>query len=184
MLGQMGNYDMKTRTIAAAALAALTVALPAKAVTLAWTLSGVTFDDGGTAIGTFTTDSTNGHLMTYSIDTIAGSTFGAFHYDPTTSLIFANNFFGSNSFTVSNTAFTRQINFAFVNPLTSGGVDPFATGWYRPSYECNNCVSMRVVTGGVATTATVPEPASWALLVAGFGLVGVIARRRTVRVAA
>jgi len=173
----MGNYDMKTRIIVAAALAALTVALPAKAVTLAWTLSGVTFDDGGTAIGTFTTDSTTGHLMTYSIDTTAGSTLGAFHYDPTTSFKYFNN---SSSFLVVNTAITRFINFAFVNPLTSGGVDPFVVG----SYECNNCGLVRRVTGGVASTATVPEPASWALLVAGFGLVGVIARRRTVRVAA
>lgn len=167
---------MKTRIIVAAALAALTVALPAKAVTLAWTLSGVTFDDGGTAIGTFTTNSTNGHLMTYSIDTTAGSTLGAFHYDPTTSFIYYSV---STSFLVVNTATTRYINFGFVNPLTSGGVDPFVG-----RYECDNCGLIRTVTGGVASTATVPEPASWTLLVAGFGLVGVIARRRTVRVAA
>jgi PEP-CTERM motif len=32
--------------------------------------------------------------------------------------------------------------------------------------------SMRAVTGGV------PEPASWAMLIAGFGLVGAVARRR------
>ncbi|WP_255602578.1 FxDxF family PEP-CTERM protein [Polymorphobacter megasporae] len=33
-------------------------------------------------------------------------------------------------------------------------------------------------------TAAVPEPASWALMLAGFGMVGFAARRRTVTVAA
>jgi hypothetical protein len=36
----------------------------------------------------------------------------------------------------------------------------------------------------IATTGAVPEPASWALLVVGFGLVGVAARRRKAAVAA
>ncbi len=38
-------------------------------------------------------------------------------------------------------------------------------------------------TGVNFTFTTVPEPASWALMVAGFGLVGVAARRRTARTA-
>jgi hypothetical protein len=36
---------------------------------------------------------------------------------------------------------------------------------------------------GVSLTA-VPEPASWALMLAGFGLVGLAARRRTTTLAA
>jgi len=37
---------------------------------------------------------------------------------------------------------------------------------------------------GVSLTEAVPEPASWALLVAGFGCVGIAARRRRITVAA
>jgi hypothetical protein len=33
-------------------------------------------------------------------------------------------------------------------------------------------------------TFAVPEPANWAMLIAGFGLVGVVARRRRIAVAA
>ena len=36
----------------------------------------------------------------------------------------------------------------------------------------------------IADVSVVPEPASWALLIAGFGMVGYAARRRTARVAA
>ena len=53
----------------------------------------------------------------------------------------------------------RSINFA-VNAGTGDSIDPLVDN-----------VSI--------TGATVPEPAKWALLVAGFGLVGVAARRRT-----
>lgn len=40
------------------------------------------------------------------------------------------------------------------------------------------------LTGGGATVGGVPEPASWALLMAGFGIVGAAARRRRIAVAA
>ena len=36
----------------------------------------------------------------------------------------------------------------------------------------------------IAISGAVPEPASWAMLIAGFGLVGVAARRRKIAVAA
>lgn len=175
---------MKIGLIAAAALATLTVAMPAKAVTLVWTLSGVTFDDGGTAFGTFSTDSTTGGLITYSIDTTAGSTLGAFHYDATSSIFLGNNIVTSNSFLVANSSVTRYITFAFADPLTTGGINLFKIGGPPNSYECNNCDPLRAVTAGFATTSIVPEPASWALFVVGFGLVGVTARRRTASIAA
>jgi hypothetical protein len=36
----------------------------------------------------------------------------------------------------------------------------------------------------MVTTAGIPEPASWAMLIAGFGLVGAASRRRNMTVAA
>jgi hypothetical protein len=171
---------MRAKFFVAALLAASASAIPAKAATtLAWTLSGVTFDDGGTATGTFTTDSTNGNLLSYDLSTTAGTTLGAFHYDATTSKKYGDNNFGSNSFLVQTLNFHRYINLAFNNPLTGGGFDAITIG--QNSFECNNCTPDRYVTAGYATsvTASVPEPLSWALMVVGFGLVGVAARRRT-----
>jgi hypothetical protein len=171
---------MKFAIILAASLATLASAIPANAATtLAWTLSGVTFDDGGTATGTFTTNATNGRLLSYNLFTTAGSSLGAFHYDATTSVKYANNRVGNNSFLVRNIQTGRYINLSFVNPLTSGGVDAIDIG--PNSYECNNCTPVRYVATGFATTSVttpVPEPLSWALMVVGFGLVGVAARRR------
>jgi hypothetical protein len=172
---------MRAKFFVAALLAASASAIPAKATTtLAWTLSGVTFDDGGTATGTFTTDSTNGNLVSYDLFTTAGLSLGAFHYDATTSEKNGDNFFTPNSFLISDTNGARYIDLAFVNPLTSGGVDALVIG--QNSFELINFGAIRNVTAGFATTsvtASVPEPLSWALMVVGFGLVGVAARRRT-----
>jgi hypothetical protein len=172
---------MRAKFFVAALLAASASAIPAKATTtLAWTLSNVTFADGATATGTFTTDSTNGNLVSYNLFTTAGSSLGAFHYDANTSKKYGDNNFGPNSFLVQTLDFHRYINLEFNNPLTGGGFDAI-TITNESSFECNNCNPNRYVTAGYATsvTASVPEPLSWALMVVGFGLVGVAARRRT-----
>jgi hypothetical protein len=54
------------------------MALPANAVTLNWTLSGVKFDDGGAASGTFSTDSTTGNVLGFNIVTTAGALIPGF----------------------------------------------------------------------------------------------------------
>jgi hypothetical protein len=38
------------------------------------------------------------------------------------------------------------------------------------SWECDDCAPVRNITGGFAST--VPEPASWALMLIGFGALG------------
>jgi hypothetical protein len=57
---------------------------PVQASVINRTLEGVTFDDDGTASGTFSTDSSTGRLVSYGITTTAGSTplGGGMEYDP------------------------------------------------------------------------------------------------------
>lgn len=50
--------------------------------------------------------------------------------------------------------------------------------------ELNGFVSTRFNSGYINSIADIPEPASWAMMVAGFGLVGAVSRRRRTPVAA
>lgn len=85
---------------------------------------------------------------------------------------------------VSNNDCNTYINLAFVNPLVNEGVDAVKLGGLPYSYESDNCGRLRILIVGSATAEPVPEPASWALMIVGFGLVGVVTRRRSVAVAA
>ena len=71
---------MKKLVIGSVALA-ISVALsaPVQASIIDWTLEGVTFDDGGTASGTFSTNSSTGDIVSYDITTTAGSNSSGRH---------------------------------------------------------------------------------------------------------
>ena len=168
---------MKKLVIGSVALA-ISVALsaPVQASIIDWTLEGVTFDDGGTASGTFSTDSSTGDIVSYDITTTAGSTLlvGTV-YDPSTAGA-GNNEIGPNSFLLQT--FVRPyINLTLLNPLTSPGIDPIVIGTYQTSdsaksYECDNCFPIRLVATGEATSFPVPEPSTWATMLVGFAALG------------
>lgn len=177
---------MKFMNLIGAAVALACVAgAPAHAVTLNWTLHNVAFNDGGTASGTFSTDSANGQVTAFNIGTTAGTIRGAAAYNPATSTVFGYNIFSANSFTiVTKNTFNPYLNLSFAHTLASGGVNTLNVGGPGAgSWECSNCDALRSVISGSAST--VPEPASWALMLVGFGGLGMAlrAQRRTVRVA-
>jgi len=172
---------MKSVVLFAAALASFATAIPANAVTLRWTLHDVTFDDGGSATGRFTINSKSGRVTGFDMTTTAGSAFGGLHYTSAGDGVLYD-IAGPNSFAFVAGS-SGYINLVFVDPVKTVGVDALAFGDYT-SYECNNCSLLRQVTGGFATVVAVPEPATWGLLVVGFGLVGIAARRRDSAVAA
>jgi len=168
------------RLLATAALAGTLLAGPALAGPLTWTLSNVTFDDGGTASGSFTYDADTNTLNNWAITTTGGSTLGGATYDSVSNpygftLSNADFFFGANG------SLNPYLRLGTTSGLTNaGGTVALLTGF--SSYECTNCGAYRLVTGGSVTTGSVPEPAAWAMMVAGFGLVGFAARRQKARV--
>jgi hypothetical protein len=185
---------MKLKTAILGSISALTLiaaAASANAGTTFWSLSGVTFDDGATATGTFAYDTVTG-LVTAAHITTTGGVLTGYTYDSTDSDV-GNNFFQINSFyAVEIPDLTRDIELAFAAPLSAGGVDNLLVGNTSDlsapgSYECNDCIIVRQIVSGKAVESRdhvitdgpgVPEPATWAMMITGFGLAGAALRRR------
>lgn len=167
----------------------LSLPVPAFASTIVWTLVGVTFQNGGTASGTFSTDSATGEVTSFNIKTSAGSVFQAATYDSNNSDIYAafDNGFSANSFAIAadDLAFLPIVNFAFLNPLTSTGENPLQVSFDLPpaevAFECsdNTCAVVRYVITGSATgfVEAIPEPSTWAMLILGFVGLGFMSYR-------
>lgn len=172
---------LNTSTILSRAILSIAVltASAAGATPLTWTLQGVTYEDGATASGAFVIESTTGDILSWDITTTPGLLEG-FHYDLSSSSLFARDFFGApNSYTiVRDTPFAEPyINLTFASALTAPGTVNFVTSQnLNGSWECINCDLIRYVTAGGVTTNPVPEPAPVALL--GIALAALLARRK------
>jgi hypothetical protein len=154
------------RLLSAAALALALSAVEARADHI-FTLSGVTFDDGGTASGTFTTNDTLNSLVNYDITT-AGGTLTGFDYTPATTTSLSS----LPAILVLETGSLDHLIQLTFSGLTVAGA-PITIGQFD-SFEQDPTGAHRQVIGGSVIGLAVPEPSSFALAasaaLAGLGL--------------
>lgn len=126
----------------------------------------------------FRTSTTNFYTLSQDVATVIGT-----RYDLTYSVL------NQGAANVTNSIFDVT-----TGPVTTSAVNTGPFGWttFTQSFIANSTTSTIRFAGSHATTgfsnflyldnaslvAIVPEPASWALLIAGFSLVGAAARRR------
>lgn len=179
---------------AMASAAGMMITTPASAAPVLWTLQNISFTDGGSLTGSFVHDSdlaATDAVLSLSVTASGGdeSIFAPLTYTKSNSLARMANFVGSPTlFVQSNTDFfegrARQLRLSFVSPLTNLfqtiNVDDLASF----AAECYNCGPRRrfmpggSIVGSAVPLAPVPEPATWSLMIMGFGLTGALLRRR------
>ena len=172
---------MFNRMFGGAAAAALLALAGSAQADISWHVTG-TFNDGSTLVGDFTLNQYGFLLNNYSLTT------DALTYTS------ANSYFSNDSFFVDfQPGYVQDLHLDFLKDLTSAASspDPLIIGLGGPSYECFGSYScylgdpanggdFRWLVDGSATTGggAVPEPATWALVILGFGLTGATLRRR------
>lgn len=153
------------------ALLAIT-AMPARASVIDWTLQDVVFTDGGTASGTFSTDSATGDVLSFDVTTTSGTELAGTVYDDTVAQVY-NDFWGPNSFDLTDESAHVYLELGFADPLTAPETDLLvpSTG----SYECNSCYPYRLVVSGEAVAgepAQLPEPTTLGVFFVGLSGLG------------
>ena len=155
---------------------------------ITWDLSGVTFDDGGTATGSFVYDALTNKYSAINVTTTLGSTLSGTTYTSLSSLGSSSDtglLFGVSSGDVTNTSVLFLL---FDAALTnSGGIvqlslippDDNSVEGLCTNSDCSG-FTMRSVTGGelVSEAVKTPEPATISLLGMGFIALLISAARR------
>jgi hypothetical protein len=159
---------------------------------ITWNLTGVTFDDGGTASGSFNYNAVTNTFSSIDITTTVGSAFGGATYTTLSGAFPGSSTSTSLFLGASSGSFTGLPLFLllFDAPLINSGgtvTDPLTTGLdfgggegTCDNADCSSSTEARFITGGAATSTVVaPEPSALSLLGVGLAalLAGAVIRR-------
>jgi hypothetical protein len=176
------------KTLGVAALLSGLALWPAAASANTEWLVNATFDDSTSLSGTFVVDA-YGYVVSANLQTETNGVFTAFDYTTTDSYVATG--VSIPYYIDFQPGYQSDLHVVFADALTVGTADNSIV--IDPaSYECQGSFSCYDLGGGntrfieSGSAVAVPEPAAWALLLAGFaGLGGALrARRRTVATAA
>ena len=164
---------MRTSALIATGLLAL-LATPASAATFLFSFAG----SGQAGSGTLTTDDITFASRGYTAQTITGVT-GTYNGSAITGLM--PGLFGANNlYYVTGPSFLDGSGLGF--RTTAGNQVNLFYQDSAPSYRVNTLNPFTSAFVTAASTPAVPEPATWAMMIAGFGAVGVALRRRAAAV--
>jgi hypothetical protein len=171
----LGHREKMKNIIKLLTIAGLTFAFATCAsADVTWFLQDVTFSDGATATGFFTTDPAFDALDNWSVN-VSGSSIGA-NYDYLTT--------NSNFFDISPTfvalGSSPFVQFILVIPQSAmtnaGGTINLLTG--DSGLDCNNGPCGTLLTGSITSTSPTPEPRFGAILLVSLAGLGFLARRK------
>ncbi len=192
MAAYLGGAMNKNWIVAGLATAMLW-ASSAPAALITWTVTGGKFDDGGTFSGTFVYDDDNGWMDTWDITSSSKAPFGVnyatYGLGSTAFTNIADPLKVTGGFSVSDFdpgVFAWASDLSFTNLFLNlpGTVSLTGAETYNDCPHWTDCkiVTRRIVAGIASTEGVVagpvPEPASWAMMVGGFALVGGAMRSR------
>lgn len=140
----------------------------------------MTFEGGSTATGTFQIDDTTGQLLDWNIFATSNGTLQNIHFTPAFTAGSAQT---TSEFSVLAVPISTGVKFHFLNPLTVPGENPlvltgFDSGSYFYGAPGGFFESYAAIAGSAVGVAAVPEPESYAMLVAGLLLIGALKARR------
>jgi hypothetical protein len=169
-------------------VAILTTSVEGSAALVTYTLNDVTFDDGGTATGFFTGDTSNPNSFTRNFDVkvTAGSRLGAFEYGTATTdggvasvslHVFDPTLPLAALFLAGSTTAGRHIELGLLEDPLHPGIDRLAEDCLSMlcSADLTEVGLIRFVTGGTVTvTVAIPEPSTFGFVGLGVGLLGIL----------
>jgi hypothetical protein len=173
-----------SRIFAAAslAIAALGASGSSSQANVRYTVENATFDDGTSLTGYFILNQYD-QLASWDLTTVTGTngtgTVAGFEYTPSTTFL-SGGCVTSPCFVFGRApTYFGSLQLAFVNTLPLFGTDPFDlnNSWETYSFGSPG-VPVRFLQSG-DVVASIPEPATWAMMVIGFAGLGFAGYRTT-----
>jgi len=147
---------------------------------ITYSFSGAAFSDGGSLTGSFTTNDAINALVSASITTSPAAGGFGLTYTLANSTSFSALptilVFDSPAGTTDN---ILQVTF---NPSLSATGAPIRIGQFD-SFEQHLALPHRTLVSGSAVIGAIPEPETYAIMLAGLGVLGFAARRRKYKAA-